>query len=203
MNTTHRKKLLTGRLERIRVLGTFLSSTIVFAAASILIAAVALNEHQIARTDPSGQTYYEIRARNPGGNLGGSVPLYGGSLPAKKVTVRAESFWRIADGEGGAPVNPDGSGRGKPASMNGFREPNLAPWALIARWEQFNQDPGSADFGNATPLSGYFLVGYGNKFDVPSFVPAAHTYVSLRYFCNDEDYTDNTGWLHVYETYTP
>lgn len=202
MNTTNTKNYKQ-RLERTYVMKASLFLTILFGTALILFAGDALNEHQIARTDPNGQTYYEIRARNPGGNLGGSVPMYGGNLPAKKVTVRAESFWRVADGEGGASINPDGSGRAKPASKGGFLAPNLDPWALIARWEQFNQDPGSADFGNAKPLSGFFQVGYGGTFDVPSFVPADHTYVSLRYFCNDEDFTDNTGWLHVYETYSP
>jgi len=180
-------------------------SSILFSI-GVVAAAVAippLNEGQLARVDEQGQTYYEIRARNPNGNLGGSVPVYGGTSPSRHVTIRATSFWRVADGESGAPIQPDGSGRAKPGNMSGFKAPNMKPWALLGQWQQFDQDPASGNFGNFTNLSGLFEIDFGGTFDVPIFAPEPNKWVALRYYCNDEDYTDNTGWLHVYESYAP
>jgi hypothetical protein len=180
---------------------TVLAIGIAIGGAAVI--AFALDEGQLARTDDQGKTYYEIRARNPNGNTGGSVPVYGGTSPARHITIRAESYWRVADGENGASIHPDGSGRPKPSDMAGFKAPNLKPWALIGRWQQFNQDPSSSDFGNATNIGEFFEIDAGGTFDVPVFAPDAHKWVVLRYYCNDEDYSDNTGWLHVYESYAP
>jgi hypothetical protein len=103
----------------------------------------------------------------------------------------------------------------------------LPRWALIARWVSLKfADMSKLDSGPNLPttaLTDWFLVGEQKTFDVPIprlVMPAPSTppfavrilagaldkseyyydpLVALQYACNE--YVDNSGWLHVYESW--
>ncbi len=164
------------------------------------------NCDKLERADDNGRTYYEARAEELCGNQGGPVPMYAQGVWARHVTITTESYWMVQSGDNGTPVYPDGSGIGNegPAG-DGFAAPGLAKWSLIARWATGVGPGDHLDF-----ISGYFEIGRGGIFDVPNLVGVCnpgqgaadyHPLVCLMYRCNDEDYSDNAGWIHVYETY--
>src|SRR5215204_3481748 len=110
--------------------------------------------------------YYEVRAEETCGNRGGTVPMFTSGSWARRVTVRAESHWMIADGDNGQPVFADGTGPGTDGRVpdNNCRFPGLRKWALVACWAAFE--------GNRVdPISPWFYVGRGGTFDVP--IPSA------------------------------
>ena len=164
-----------------------------------------LNEGVIERQDGQGRFYYEIRARNPHGNLGGSMPLSGGPGGAqfpRKVIIRAESFWFIRDpGQAGQEVYGDGSGPGAVGAGGPMIVPQFPPWSCIARWYALE---------NGQTIGDWFYVGRGAEIDIPismlgnvsvigpgMYTPRLH----IQYVCNDQaqGFFDNHGWLHVYQ----
>src|SRR5262245_15843871 len=91
----------------------------------------------LERVDGSGITYYEIRAANDDGNLGGSMPMMGGPGGAqfpKSVTIRADSYWMIRDPDGSPPVYGDGTGPGAFGAGGPPVVPKFPIWSCIGRW---------------------------------------------------------------------
>ncbi len=167
--------------------------------------------------------FYEARAEELCGNQGGPCPMVTPDSWAKSVTVHTENYWMVAGGDGGEKVYGDGTGpgtNGLPTEAGGLVAPALKKGALIARWCW----TAGCDIHY---ISDWFYVGIGGTFEVP--IPGAitptpgpvgfdcfnnsplHNFdcfnykprVSLMYRCNDDDFSDNAGSLHVYETYNP
>jgi len=156
--------------------------------------------------DEKGNLFYEIGAENPNGNSGGRVvPLAGANRWVKYVIVTATGYWMVADQRKGAHINAEGHDIGggsrpmpRPGARNGFRLPSAPPFSLIGKWEYFDNQR-----DHVIPLSKLFYIGKGGKFRVPPNCPFGTFYdVHIRYFCNDDLYTDNAGSLHVYQSYS-
>jgi hypothetical protein len=101
-------------------------------------------------------------------------------------------------------MGPGTTGEGR-AVDNHCACPGLPKWSLVARWMSLDKES-----GDEAPLTDWFFVGLGGTFFVPTtagnaissgrgvYPPAAF----LQYLCNDDDYADNSGWLHVYESWS-
>ena len=148
--------------------------------------------------------FYEIGAANSNGSPGGTmVPLTGTKRWPKYLTVTAIGYWMVADQREGAHINAEGQNIGggskpvpKPGPPNSFRLPSAPPFSLIGRWEYIDRRT-----GRVVPLSKLFYIGKGDKFRLPTNAPFGKIYdVHIRYFCNDDLYTDNAGSLHVYQS---
>lgn len=163
----------------------------------------------LERRDESGQTYYEVRAEEMCGNQGGICPMFTSGSWARSVTIDARSWWMIAGGDGGGQVFADGTGPGTDGlstNQSGIRVPSLKKWALIARWCAI--DGNKVDY-----LTDWIYIGRGGTFSVPipsAIIPKPGSggfdytpKVRLMYACNDDDFGDNAGWLHVYESWNP
>ncbi len=88
-----------------------------------------------------------------------------------------------------------------PAPRN-FLFPGLPKWALIGWWAQddsFIGAPFYIGYGGTfpSPIPGLFIPDYRGPGGEGDYSPKAR----LVYFCNDDDYSDNAGWLHVFESY--
>jgi hypothetical protein len=121
------------------------------------------------------------------------VSMAGGQWWPSSVRIEAKSFWHIKKEP--IKVYPDGSGaEGEPPpDKNKLVAPGLPSWSLIACW--------GSDRGL---LTGWKYIGYGTTLDVPWPDPNdenTHTRAWLIYACNDDDRSDNHGWLHVYENF--
>jgi hypothetical protein len=111
----------------------------------------------------------------------------------------------VADNAKGAHVNAEGHDIGggsrrmpRPGLQSGFKLPSAPPFSLIGMWECIDKQR-----GRVIPLSKLFYIGKGGKSKVPPRAPFGPFYgIHIRYFCNDDLYTDNAGALHVYESFT-
>jgi hypothetical protein len=148
--------------------------------------------------------FYEIGAANSNGTPGGMmVPVSGTKRWPKYLTVTAIGYWMVADQRKGAHINAEGQNIGggskplpKPGPRNSFRLPSAPPFSLIGRWEYIDSRK-----ARVVPLSKLFYIGNGGKFRLPTNAPFGKSYdVHIRYFCNDDLYTDNAGSLHVYQS---
>jgi hypothetical protein len=142
---------------------------------------------------PDGPGYYAAGAVNAAGNSGGSVPIYGGTTPAHRVRIVGTSWWQVS--RDGAQINADGQKTtpGGPVGVNDRTKllaPDLVPWSLIGLWTRWNDD------GSVSPESGFFQCGTDRTIAVPAGADGSW---HIRYACNDEDYGDNNGWIHVTE----
>jgi hypothetical protein len=167
-------------------------------------ACYAQNGQVLLRVDEKGNHYYEIPAENPKGTPAGRVTPLAGTNRTKFIIVSVTGYWMVADQNKGAHINAEGhdiGGGAKPAPRSGprtgFRLPSAPPFSLIGMWESYDHH------GNhVMPLSKLFYIGKGGKFRVPLDAPFGTFYdLRVRYFCNDDLYTDNAGALHVYQSF--
>jgi hypothetical protein len=166
----------------------------------------AQTEQALAKIDEKGNRFYEIAAASPNGSPGGMVvPLLGTKQWPRYITVTVGGYWMVADQRKGAHVNAEGRDIGggskpmpRPGPRDSFRLPSAPPFSLIGRWEHLDSRG-----GRVVPLSKLFYVGNGGKFRVPAKPQFARfDKVHIRYFCNDDLYTDNAGALRVYQSYS-
>ena len=160
----------------------------------------------LERHGPHG-TYFEVRAANKDGNLGGAMPMIGDQTKAsfpKKIHIRADSWWQVRNppGDPKVAVYADGTGPGA-TPPPAFRTvaPQFPAWSLIACW--FSESEGAK--------SKWFYVGKDLTIYIPLNIlteltatgPGSYTpLIYLQYLCNDEvdlSRSDNHGWLHVYQ----
>jgi hypothetical protein len=157
-----------------------------------------------------GRQALEVPARHA--VFGRPLPMIGGRA-AERGAITVEGYWMIAGAAGTQPgqIYGDGSGpgaqRAAPAAEN-LVAPQLKPWSLVARW--CTQLPDAAP--QAVPGLDWFAVGAidaggegeSRRFRCELMVPqsaAGGARVLLVYACNDDDLTDNTGYLRVTETW--
>ena len=205
-------------MHQIRLVGLILATITV---ASNAIGQVSPECQKLKKTDCVGNEYYEVHAADPAGNRGGSVPLAGNQY-AGRVTIdttdlcmvphnivkditntQKYSFWficRFNNPVYGTGTGPGTTGEGRTPD-NHCACPGLPKWSLVARWMSLDKSS-----GDEAPLSDWFFVGLGGTFFVPTISSVSggsyHPAVYLQYLCNDDDYSDNSGWLHVHESWS-
>lgn len=159
---------------------------------------------QIKGQDAKG-TYFAVVAGERNGNPGGGGVIFHNGFPPKFLSVDADSYWTASNKAQGAHLGPDGNDLGgglvprpNPGPKEGFPLPSAPAFSLIGFWELDDIQ------GHLTPQSGLFSIGNGGRFDVPqiSLVQGGITYdLHIRYLMNDDDYSDNDGYIHVHESW--
>jgi hypothetical protein len=191
---------LYNQVMKERLLRFFLFST------SLLCIGISARTAQVPdRTDAKANPSFAVGAANSGGSAGGKVmPVPGTKNWPTYVTVTATGYWMVTYQQYGAHINAEGRDIGggskpmpKPGPRSSFRLPSAPPFSLIGMWEYLDKRT-----GQVTPLGKLFYVGKGGKFPIPANAPFGDNYdLHIRYFCNDDLYTDNAGSLQVYQAY--
>lgn len=175
-----------------------------------------------SRIDGKGLEYFEVFADATHGNHASPAPMHlVGDRPQlpKSLHIRAESTWKV--GKSGRPADASGSSGG---NCPHCPEPSLPPGALIARWVTLDvtMPPNPLATSLPTePLSAWFLIGTSISVDVPVQKAAPRPFtptwlnlyrglnaspelhytplIGLQYQCNAAEFSNNDGWLHVYQ----